>query len=197
MEYNTKLNSLFEIRKSIRAFSAKSVEEQKLMLIIEAAISAPSSMNEQPWRFLIVTKEDPEGFNKVLESLNESNRIWAKEAPVLLVTLAKMNYSYKAVPNKHAWYDTGQAMGMLLIKATELDLFFHEMGGFSPEKLVENFGIEDGFIPIVVSAVGYKGDVESLPENLRERETAPRKRKPVEEIAFFSKWQNSQGGSAN
>ncbi len=91
-------------------------------------------------------------------------------------------------PNPRALYDVGLAVGSLLVQATALGLFTHQIGGFEREQAREALGIPDGYEPVVVIALGYLGTPDTLPEDLRERERAPRSRKPLEAFVFTGRW---------
>lgn len=160
------INKLIKDRKSIRAFCDKEVEQEKLELMFEAAHWAPSSMNEQPWRFIYVTKNDAD-YDKVFSALNDGNKKWAVKAPVLLVAIAKNNYHYKNRENTHAMYDLGQAVAMLSVQATDLGLYVHQMGGVHFDVLQENLKIPDDYTPSTVIAVGYKGELSVFLMNLK------------------------------
>ena len=170
------------------AFSDKMVEEEKLLTLFEAARWAPSSMNEQPWRFIYATKDNPEEYERIFNTIVEGNQVWAKNAPVLMVFVAKSNFDYKNLPNAHSWFDTGLAIGNMLVQATELGIYQHQMAGFSPDKAKELLQIPDGYVPIVAAAIGYLGDASELSESLQARDKAPRKRKPLNEIVFRGQW---------
>jgi len=184
------LNKLIEQRWSPRAFSSKPVELEKLELLFEAARWASSSMNEQPWRFIYATKDEREKWQKLFDTLVEANQVWAEKAPVLMAIVSKSEFDYKNKPNKHAWYDTGQAVGNLLLQATELGLFAHQMGGFFPEKAKDLLKIPDGYEPIAMMALGYLGNTDELSEQLRERETAPRTRNELSKFVSKGSWNN-------
>ncbi len=181
-------NELITARWSPRAFDNKPVEEEKLEAVFEAARWAPSAMNEQPWRFIYATKENVEAYHKILSTLVEANQVWAKEAPVLILSVAKTDYSNFDSRNTHAWHDTGMATANLALQATELGLYLHVMGGYSADKAREVFEIPQGYEPVSVMALGYLGDAEQLPEPLKERENSPRTRKPLQEIVFNGTW---------
>ena len=183
------INEHIKKRWSPRAFLDKDVEQEKLEVMFEAARWAPSSMNGQPWRFLYARKGE-EGYKNIFDTLAEGNQVWAGKAPVLMVVIGKTKFDYKERPNKHAWYDSGQAMANFSIQATELGLHLHQMGGFDPKKIKETFQMEEEYDPIAVVAVGYKGDPGKLPEKLENAETAERKRKPLEEVVFHNEWKN-------
>lgn len=174
------VNELIRKRWSGRAFSEKMITEEVVEQLLEAASWAPSSMNEQPWRYIIGYKGD-ENFEKMVNLLNPRNAVWAKDASVLLFSLAKNTYP-NGSKNKHAWYDTGAANMNLMLEAAANDIITHVMGGADFVSAKEEFGISDEYDPVVFIALGYHGDPDSLPEPLNTRETAPRKRKPAEEI---------------
>jgi nitroreductase len=174
-------------RWSPRSFRDAPVSLEDLWTLLEAARWAPSSSNEQPWRFIVGRKEDKETFAKVLSVLVEGNQAWAKNAPVLLLAVAKKTNS-KGAENRWAWHDVGLALGSLVFQATAIGLHVHMMAGFDADKAREVFHIPEGYEATTAAAVGYLGDPNALPERLKERELAPRQRKPIEEIAFRSDW---------
>lgn len=172
-------------RWSPRAFSDRPVEPQKLKRLFEAARWAASSFNEQPWRFIIATRDQPEAFEKVLACLAEGNQAWAKHAPLLGLTLSKKTFSRNGKPNRVHIHDIGLAMGNLSLQAMAMDLFVHQMAGVELEKVVETFAVPDDFEPVAGFAVGYAGDPGQLPESwMREAEQAPRARKDFAEFVF-------------
>jgi nitroreductase len=186
------INELIATRRSPRAFSSQPVEKEKLAALFEAARWSASSMNEQPWRFIYATKNEAVAYEKILQSLMDGNKVWAHRAPVLIAVIAKTHFDFNNAVNTHAWYDAGQAVSALGIQATELGLAIHQMGGFFHDKLKLFLDVPEVYEPVVVLAVGYPGDPEDLPENLRTRENAPRKRKPLSEIVFKGAWNNER-----
>ena len=182
---------VIENRKSIRAFSDKAVEPEKLEAVFKAAQLAASCFNEQPWRFVYATKSQPEAREKLFECINEFNQSWANSADVLMVSIAKTSFSMNGNPNRHAWHDTGAAVAQLSLQATELGLYVHQMAGFFPEKARELLQIPEGFEPVAAIALGYPGQVDSLPANLQEKEKAPRTRKDLNELVFSGSFGNT------
>lgn len=178
------IHDLIKDRWSPRGFSDKAVEPEKLQSILEAARWASSSMNEQPWAFVLATKDDPENYNKLLDCLMEGNRVWAQHAPALLLTLVKKRFDRNDKTNHHATHDLGLAIGNLVFQATELGLSLHQMGGFSADKAREQFNVPESYQPITAIALGYAGNVERLPENYQEMEKSSRSRKPLEDFIF-------------
>jgi nitroreductase len=178
-------------RWSPRAFASKPVDNETISQLFEAARWTASCFNEQPWRFIVATKEKPTEYEKVLSCLVEFNQMWAQSAPVLLIVVASENFERNGKPNRHGWYDTGQAMATLTVQATMLDLYLHQMAGFSPEKARETFNIPAGYEPIAAAAIGYMGDADQLPDKLGEAELAPRTRKPLSDVVFSGTWGQS------
>lgn len=158
-----------------------------LLNLFEAARWAPSSRNEQPWRFIVAVKEEQETFAKILSCLNERNRLWAQHASLLFITLAKQSFTDGRL-NTHAAHDAGLAVGNISLQATAQGLFLHQMGGLDREKVKSLFEVPEEFEVISITAAGYAGSSESLPEELRAHELQPRKRKPLDELVFSGKF---------
>ncbi|MEI9919717.1 MAG: nitroreductase family protein [Bacteroidota bacterium] len=176
------VSDLIRNRRSVRSFSGEPVSESKIRSLFEATRWAPSSSNEQPWFYLYVTSDQTELWNKYVDCLNDNNKIWAKGASVLIFSMARKQFTRHAIDNAHALYDLGGANSFLAIQAVELGLQVRQMAGYNMEKVKQNLSIPDNFIPGVFIAVGYPGDVASLPEFLQVREAAPRERFLQEEF---------------
>ena len=182
------IEEILKRRWSPRAFSDRIVEPEKLRSLWEAARWAPSSFNEQPWHFIVATRDSPAEHEKLLSCLVEKNQQWARNAPVLMVSVTELNFAKTGKPNRHAFHDVGLAMGNLLVEATALNLFVHQMAGFSPEKVKELFTVPEGFEPVAAIAIGYGADPSAAPEAFRQQETAPRSRKSINSFVFEGKW---------
>jgi nitroreductase len=182
------IDDLLQKRWSPVAFSDQRVEQEKLCSVLEAARWAASSFNEQPWSFIVATKENQAQFDRLLSCLAEGNQQWAHNAPVLMISVAKLHFERNGVANRHAFHDVGAAAASLAIQATALGLFIHQMAGFDVEKARELFSIPEGHEPVAAIALGYKGDPSHLPEKLYQRELAPRTRKPLEKFVFSGSW---------
>jgi nitroreductase len=182
---------LIRDRWSPRAFSDKLVAPEILRSLFEAARWAPSSFNEQPWVYLVATKDHPEEFSKMLGVLVEFNANWAKGAPVLALAVSELAFKHNAQPNRNAFYDTGAATAQLIMEATSRGLMVHQMAGYDPEKARQVFSIPPEWTAIAAIAIGYPGEPESLSESLRERELAPRTRKPIREFVMSGRWGHS------
>ncbi len=187
-ETNYPIHELLRQRWSPRSFSDRMVEPEKLRSLLEASRWAPSSFNEQPWNFIMATKEDRTEYDRLLSCLTETNILWAQKAPVLMVSVAKLHFTETGKPNRHAFHDVGLASENLAIQATSMDLFVHMMAGFYPDKVRELFKIPEGYEPVAAITLGYPGDPQTLPERLRERELTPRRRKLLQEFVFTGQW---------
>ncbi len=184
------VHELITARKSIRAFSDKAIDDKSFISIFEAARWASSSRNEQPWRFIAARKEERENFQRTLDCINESNRIWAQHGAMLIVVLAKKNFTTHAIPNSHAQHDVGLAIGNLALQATSLGIFLHQMGGIDYQKVRTIFEVPEEYEVISIIVGGYPGSDEMLPEKLRERESLPRQRRELKELVFEGKFGN-------
>lgn len=182
------IHELIRERWSPRAFADKPVAQDVLRTIFEAARWAPSSNNEQPWAYLVATRDDKENFDKMVSVLVEFNATWAKGASVLAIAVAELAFAKNNTPNRNAQYDTGAATVLLSLEATARGLSVHQMAGFDPEKARQAFGIPAGWEAIAAIAIGYPGDPASLPQPLKDREMAPRTRKPLAEFVMAGNW---------
>nr|WP_232224144.1 nitroreductase family protein [Mastigocladopsis repens] len=126
--------------------------------------------------------------------------MWAKNAPVLMISVAKLYFEKNGVENRHAFHDVGAAASHLAIQATSLGLFIHQMAGFDVQKARELYNIPEGYEPVAAMAlcarltamaVGYPGHSETLPEQYRQRQLSPRQRKPFETFVFTGSWGHS------
>ncbi|PMB14241.1 nitroreductase [Fischerella thermalis CCMEE 5282] len=214
-------NIQYEVHDFIRgrwsplAFSNRTVEREKLLTLLEAARWAPSSYNQQPWNFIVATKDHPAEYERMLSCVFHENKRWAQNAPVLILSVAKLYFDppnplnpddtienlMRLVANlhtkrggegnPHAFHDVGMAVANLTIQAIALNLFVHQIAGFYSDKAKSLFHIPQGYEPVCIMAIGYLGDSQKLPEDLRLRELEPRIRKPLEEFVFIERWGHS------
>ena len=171
-------------RKSVRAYNAQPIEPEKIKSLFEAVRWAPSANNEQPWTYIYATKEQSELWSKLFDALNDTNKLWAKDASLLIVSMARKNFQASGKPNFYALYDLGAANSFLALQAVELGLQLRQMGGYDKSKAKANLNISDEFELGAMIAVGYPGSPDSLPEVLRERELTPRGRFRQHEFAL-------------
>jgi nitroreductase len=175
---------IIQERWSPYSFSSTPVEEFKLKAMMEAAGCAPSCNNDQPWMFVLATQQDKEVFDDFLGFLVEGNRIWAKYAYALIISMARTKFSYNGMPNRYAFHDTGMAVSNMLLQALTMDVFVHQMGGYSVDKVKKYFNLNDEIEPVAMMAVGYIGDGVSLSPELLKRDEKRRPRKSINDYAF-------------
>lgn len=181
-------------RWSPRAFADKPVEPDKLKSLFEAARWAASAFNEQPWRFIVATKDDPAGYEKALGCLVEANQAWAKHAPVLVLTVSASTFKKNGKDNRVALHDLGQAAAHLGIEATRQGLVIHQMAGVELDKVRKTYNVPDGFEPQTAIAIGYPGEADSLPEGwMRDAEQAERSRAAFDAFVFGDEWDKPSG----
>ena len=182
---NMQLNKAIQNRWSPRAFSDKIVTKEMIGLLFEAARRAPSSMNEQPWNYYFVHRDNQKTFNKVVGILTGTNPVWAQHAQVLVISVVKKNYDYHNRPNKNALHDIGAANVSIAIQAAEMGLQVHQMGGFDKEKAANYLHLEtENFEPVTVFAVGFPVENRPQTEDLLQRKRQSETRKNQEDFVF-------------
>jgi nitroreductase len=178
------IHELIAKRWSARAFSTRSVEKTKLCSILEAARWAPSSRNEQPWRYIVFTKDNPDKLKEAQSVLLEINS-YAKRAPVLICAIAKKDYTDNGNHNRLHFHDLGAANENMFLEAFNQGLIMHEMGGFNREKARELFRISEEYEVGIMIAIGYQDSHNILPDRYKEKAFTPRERKPLSEFVFL------------
>ncbi len=163
-------------RYSPYAYEPKPIEPDKLRALLEAARWSASSFNEQPWRFVLATRDDETAWQAALGCLVEANQQWAQHAGALILTLAKTNFTYNDAPNRVAIHDVGLAAGNLSAQATALGLHVHQMAGIDGDAVRSTYDVPEGFEPVTAIAIGYAADAEP--------DDKPRTRKPLSEWVF-------------
>ena len=162
---------------------ARSVGQEDLSSLFEAARWAMSSYNAQPWRYIVGVKDrSPDTWEQVFSCLAEGNQPWAKNVPVLALGVLEHNFEHNGKPNKAAAHDLGAASALLTVEATARGLCVHQMIGIEPEKAAEVFGLEGSLEAFTGLAIGYPGEAQVVPDAYAERDAKPRERKPLSEI---------------
>jgi nitroreductase len=182
------IHKLLAERWSPYAFSERPVAAAELRSLFEAARWAASSYNEQPWSFVVATREDPREFERLLSCLEEGNQVWAKAVPVLALGIVRLTFSRNNKQNRAAVHDLGLAAGNLVMEATARGLSVHQMIGILPDKAREVYQIPEHSQAWTGLAIGYRGVAAELPAGLKEREQSPRQRKPLKGFVFSGKW---------
>ena len=182
------IHELIARRWSPYAFADRPVSDDDIRSLFEAARWAASSYNEQPWSYIVATKANTAEFERLLSCLVEGNQAWAKAAPVLALGCTSLNFVRNGKPNAAAIHDLGLASATLTLEATARGLYVHQMIGILPDKARELYGIPEGVQPLTGLAIGYVADPTILPEAYRQRDLAPRQRKPLAEFVFGGQW---------
>lgn len=192
IETKSTIHDLIASRWSGRAYDPdKFVSQEDIISLIEAARWAPSCYGDQPWRFIVFDKATNEAaWQQAVDCLVEGNRSWAKDAPLLLLSVADSVLSKNGNPNRFGQYDTGAATENLCLQATALGLMVHQMGGFDADKSRDLFSIPEQFTPMAMMSVGYQLAEDKIPEDVKEREYGERERNPLGDNFFNGTWDN-------
>lgn len=169
------------------------IDEATLTTVLEAARWAPSASNMQPARF-IVARRGSASFTTITDALMGFNKAWADTASVLIANVAQLNLPVKpdaepgveTAENPWSRYDLGQAVAHLTIQAQHEGLHTHQLGGFDGAAIAAAFGLADDQTVVTVTALGVLGELDDLTPELREREIAPRVRKPLAELLLVN-----------
>ncbi len=185
-----KIHDLIASRWSPRAFDPnKTVSDDDLTALLEAARWAPSCFNDQPWRYIVCNKSaDPATWQNALAVIAEKNQLWAKNAPILILSVAMSNFNHNGKPNRWAMYDTGAASLNLCLQANALGLIVHQMGGFDADIARQVFKLPDDCTPMAMMAIGYQAETTQLVEDFHEAEQAERSRAALQQRFYFGEW---------
>jgi nitroreductase len=182
------VHELLSSRWSPYGFSDRSVSSADLCSLFEAARWAPSSYNEQPWRFLVATCDEPAEFARLLSCLVEPNQAWARYAPVLALHVASLKFARNDRDNTAAIHDLGLAAANLTLEATARGIAVHQMIGILPDRARELYAIPEGFTAVTGLAIGYAGEAQGLDAKFLDRDRTARTRKPLEELVFTGRF---------
>jgi nitroreductase len=187
------IHDVLALRWSGRAYDpARGVARAELVALLEAARWAPSCYGDQPWRYVIWDRiRDRECWQGAFDCLADGNRLWAKEAPVLMLASADSVLTRTGAANRWGQYDTGAATMALCVQATALGLMVHQMGGFDVARVRAVARVPERFMPMAMITVGYQVPEDSIPPEARERELAPRVRRPLKETFFEGGWEEA------
>jgi nitroreductase len=184
------IHELLARRWSPRAYDPSCpVTREQLTALLEAGRWAPSCNGDEPWRYLVWDRSrDRAGWDKAFECLAPGNQAWVKNAPVLMLSCAGSKFGHNDKPNRWAQHDTGMASLSIALQAVALGLITHQMGGFDADKARAAFSIPADYTPMAMIAIGWQADPSTLPDDIKAKETAPRKRRPLTECFFEGEW---------
>ena len=175
------IESIFVRRWSPRAMNCQATSEEERMRLFEAARWAPSTYNEQEWRFLFGLRDTPQ-WSRFFGLLIEANQVWCKNAAMLVVVLSHKVFMRNGQPNPVHTFYTGAAFENLALQGTAMGLVVHGMAGFDNDRARKELQVPDDYSVEAMIAVGRPGDPHQLPAALKEREV-PSGRKPIAEFA--------------
>lgn len=187
---DTTSNTAFPIDKRLArrwspyVFSTQPVPRDALRSVFEAARWAPSSFNEQPWRFIVGLRDDGNTHSKIVECLAQGNQTWAEQAPVLIIGVYQYHFTESGQHNKAAPHDLGLASAQMVIEAGRHELFAHMMIGLDPSRARELFEIPDHAEAYIGMAIGYHDRGDNADPKLREREQKTKGRIPQQAFVF-------------
>jgi nitroreductase len=159
-------------RYSCRAYQDRSIEEEKLDTILEAARLAPSAKNTQDWRFVVVT--DGEIKRQVAETTNRPEVF--EKAGAIIAGCSNSDYVMRC-GQAIAPIDVAIAMEHISLQAAELGLGTCWIGSFDPKKVRRILGIPDDINVIELMALGYPAGEKPEP-----------KREPMDRIVCYDRW---------
>lgn len=180
------IHELLRRRWSPRAFDAnRPVSRAQLAALLEAARWSPSCNGVEPWRYLIWDRtRDAEGFEKAFECLSDSNKLWVKNVPLLMLGIASSDPLPPDRPNRWTQHDVGMASMSIVLQAVALGLAAHQMAGYNVDKARAAFSIPADLTPMSMIAVGYQAEPDVLDEVTKKKELTVRARKPLGERFF-------------
>jgi nitroreductase len=174
------INPLILNRWSPRSMTGEELVEHDIMSLFEAARWAPSSFNNQPWRF-IYAKRNTGHWDRLFNLLVDANKLWAKNAALLIVVISRKNFEYNEKPARTHQFDAGSAWENLALEASSRGIVAHGMQGFDYEKARMDLEIPDDFEVMSMIAIGKKGPKENLPPEFQDKEKLS-ERKPLKDI---------------
>lgn len=182
------IHELITNRWSPYKYADRLVSKEDLLSLFEAARWAPSSYNEQPWRFIMATKDQAQEFEKLLSCLVPANQEWAKNASVLVLGVTHITFDRNGKENKAAIHDLGAAVSHLSFEATSRGISVHQMIGIEPESAKRVYNIPDDYEVLTAFAIGYSDLSEKASDDLSERDQTPRARRKTAEFVFKKDW---------
>ena len=174
------INPIILKRASYRAMSGEDFSDEELMPLFEAARWAPSSNNNQPWRF-VYTKRSSSNWDLFLSLLYPGNLIWCSNAAVLVVMISKKLLDHNQKPSITHSFDAGAAWENLALEGTARGYVIHAMQGFDYDRAKKELKVPDHYQVEAMIAIGKKGLKTDLPQELQKKESFTN-RKPLNEL---------------
>ncbi len=174
------IETLFLQRWSPRAMTGQPIADSDLNRLLEAARWAPSTNNEQEWRYLYAKRTGPH-WQTFFDLLAPGNQVWCKNAAVLVVILSKKTFTRNGKPNPVHTFDSGASFENLALQGAAIGIVVHGMAGFDRNKARQSLSVPDDYDVEAMVAIGQPGDPDTLPPELREREI-PSGRKKISDF---------------
>lgn len=173
-------------RRAARALAPDSIPVEDIEEILSAGTLAPSCYNNQPWRIVAVT--EAQILEQVKEALAPGNA-WAKKAPFIAILATRPCDDCRLDEGRdYAYFDLGLCAMNIMLQATHLGYIAHPIAGFSPKKVRQKLGIPQDYDIVTLIVFGKRGIPDNLEPWQQIAETAPRERKPLNEVVFYNTW---------
>ncbi|MCJ2556039.1 MAG: nitroreductase family protein [Candidatus Thermoplasmatota archaeon] len=176
-------------RRALRVLSDRSIGNEAVNSLVEAARLAPSCFNNQPWRFIFAQAEP--ALSAVKDALPGGNN-WATRAPLIIAVAARRDDDCKLSDGRDYFlFDCGLSVSQLILRAVELNLIAHPIAGYDPEAVKKALGIPEDYVVITLIVCAHQGDDDSLlSEKQREIEPERPERDPIDDDFFLDSWGN-------
>ncbi len=175
------VDPLFVKRWSPRAMNGEPVTPEELMRLFEAARWAPSSNNNQPWRFVYCMRDNP-CWTTFFNLLTQGNRVWCVNAAALVVVVSKNTFDSGKFARTHS-FDAGAAWMSMALQGTVMGLVVHGMQGFNYDQARKDLSIPFDYSVEAMIAIGRHGTIEDLAPEKRGMEF-PKGRNPIASFVF-------------
>jgi len=175
-----------QLRRARRALSDRRIPSEVVDRVMTAATWAPSCFNNQPWRFVVVQREEE---LEVVKGFLAGGNYWAKQAPLIVLVLTEPDLDCRLSDRRdYSFFSTGLAVENLVLQAVAEGLIAHPIAGYKPEGIKEALGIPQELVLLTLVIIGYPGDESVLNEKHLALEHSPRDRKPPEEVIRYDRW---------
>jgi nitroreductase len=180
------LNEVINLRRSYRSLEPVEINDELVEALAGCAQMAPSCFNNQPWRFVFAY--DQKVLEQLFAAMSRGNE-WTRQASMIIAVFSESKLDCQGEALDYYLFDTGMAVGFLLLKATELGLVAHPIAGFDGEKAKDILSIPGHMTLITLIIVGKKSETVSplLSENMAEKENTRPPRKAFNEFAFLDR----------
>ncbi len=176
-------------RRAYRSLDAVQITRETIIDFAESASLSCSCFNKQPWNFVFV--HDKDKLIEMHEALSEGNK-WAYNASMIIAVFSKEELDCLVGERKYFLFDTGMAVGMMILRATEMGLVAHPIAGFDEDKAKKILNIPTEMRLITLIIVGKHSDEikSELSENMAKGEKQRPPRKSFDEFAWINEFKS-------